>query len=367
MEKFGIEPVFPQTLSEIARFLLKCRAPDVPSQSASEIAAKDVADVEHRVRWLLLDNPAAKHAEPLGFSARDGDGNIRGLTLCFPAFFRQEEKRIAGLGSGSFFVDPAMRSAGFFLFKKYIARSGYSFYFATTCNLASAPLWQQLGGTAVPGSEIELVVPLKLDTVVANRVARRFPGTVATEIARLGGRCATPLFGLLSRSNAQIKVESCGDWEKLAALSRQHSRPDRLTSERSAEMLSWRYGPNSPMPSGDAYLIQDAQGNEGWFALSGVATRTADKVIGCTLLDAIWPSEKIRFRDILPQIIRMAPVRADAISIRCKADFDFTSAWRWFHRRRLASPRTYIIVAKGMPSVDVELFDYDDNDYVAWS
>jgi len=367
MEKFGIEPVFPQALTEIAGFLLKCRAPDMPSPSAGENAARDLADIEHRVRWLLLDNPAARDAEPLGFAARDQDGIIRGLTLCFPARFLRGEERISGLGSGSFFVDPAMRSAGFFLFKKYIARPGYSFYFATTCNLASAPLWKQLGGVAVRGSEVELVVPLKLDTVIANRVARKFPGAVATEIARFGGRCATPLFGLLSRSNARLKVESCRDWEKLAALSRRHIRPDCLTSERSEGMLYWRYGPNSPTAAAGVYLIRDNLGNEGWFALSGVATRASDKIMGCTLLDAIWPSKEIRFRDILPQIMRMAPVRADAISIRCKPDFDFASAWRWFHRRKPASPRAYVIAARGMSSMNAELFDYDDNDYVAWS
>src|ERR1700683_1318806 len=110
MEKFGIEPVFPHFLTEIAGFLFKCQAPEMATPSPGQTLVRETADIERRIRWLLLDNPAAKGSEPLGFCARDESGKIRGLTLCFPASFLRAGERITGLGSGSFFVDAAMRS-----------------------------------------------------------------------------------------------------------------------------------------------------------------------------------------------------------------------------------------------------------------
>jgi hypothetical protein len=367
MEKFVIEPVFPHFLSEIAGFLFKCRTPEMATSSARRTLMPDTPGIERRIRWLLLDNPAAKHSESLGFCARDESGTVRGLTLCFPASFLRAGERIAGLGSGSFFVDSAMRSLGFFLFKRYLACPGYAFYFATTCNVASAPLWRQLGGAAVARSEFELVLPLRLDSLAANRIARIMPGRFFAEAARMGGRCAVPLLRLSVRSDRHLKVEPCQDWNKLAALAWRHCLPDRVTSDRSAEMLYWRYGSDSPVQAGGIHLFRDSLGNEGWFALSGNTARTPGRAVGCTLLDVIWPSGKIDFRDILPQIIRSAPDSAEAVFIRCRPDFDFTKAWRWFVRQRLASPRAYVIAGKGAPSIRADLFDYEDNDYVAWS
>jgi hypothetical protein len=367
MKEIGIEPVFPPALPEIAEFLFAQRAAEAATLSGGQISLERPADIGRRLQWLLLDNPSARHGEPIGLCLRDGEGVIRGLNLCFPASFSLGNKKIAGLGSGSFFVDPNVKSLGFFLFRKYLACPGYAFYFATTCNAASAPLWKALGGRDVMRSEVEFVIPLQLDSMAALWVARKNAGGFATEIARWGGRCASPMLNIVARPRVHFDIKPCHDWEKLADLSRRCTSQQTLTSDRSADLLRWRYGPSSPMRNSTIYLISDSRGNEGWFALSDTPPRAPGKVRGCTLLDAIWPEAEINFRDILPRIAEVAPAAAEAVFIRCRADQDLAKAWRWFVLRRLAVPRAYVITAKGNTSLDVHSLDYDDNDYVAWS
>jgi hypothetical protein len=367
MEKTRIEAVFPSNLTEIAGFLLTRRRTDAGGQPGRQTAAESAHSVERRLRWLLLDNPTAAAGESIGFCLRDGGGAIRGLNLCFPAAFLLGDTRILGLCSGSFFVDASMQSLGFYLFRKYLAKAGYAFYFATTCNAASASLWKQMGGLAVTGSEIEYFIPLKLDSLLARRVARRSNSRVAIETARRAGSCADYFLRFVTRPAARMAVEPCQDWEKLADLSRRHRAGGTATSERSPELLQWRYGTDSPAHPCGTYLIRDSGGNEAWFALSHARPNGGGKTSGCTLLDAIWPREQMNFRDLAPEIMQTASGAADAVFVRCRADFDFAAGWRWVLRQRLAAPRACVIAPTAVSRVTPGLLDFDDNDYVAWS
>jgi len=367
MEKFDIEPVLPTKLTEIARFLVKCRTSDGSTPSLMQTYANGIADVEHRIRWLLLDNPAANGSEPLGFYVHDRTAGIRGVTLCFPARFTYGEKPVSGLGSGSFFVDMEAHSLGYYLFRKYLARPGYDFYFATTCNAASASLWKQLGGTSAGRSEIDYILPLRLDSLLATKVASRTRSHAAATLARLGGQCADAVLTLMTHASARLTVELCEDWDKLTELSRRHTPQNIISSERSANSLQWRYGPASPAHPCRIYLIRDTRGNEGWFALGRAAPTGKDGVTSCALLDAIWPTGKMAFRDLVPWIIRMAPESAEAVFVRCRPDTDLAAEWRWLLRRRLSGPRAYVIVPRSAPILPFGLMDYDDNDYVAWN
>src|SRR5207237_1273448 len=108
-----------------------------------------------------------------GFCIRDHLGIIQGLTLCFPAAFLTADERIVGLCSSDFFVDLGARTSGFYLFKRYLSSPGYSFFFTTTCIANSAALWEKLGGRAVPNSELEYILPLRLDTLLPALLAGR--------------------------------------------------------------------------------------------------------------------------------------------------------------------------------------------------
>jgi len=191
-------------------------------------------------------------------------------------------------GFGSFFVGPPARTLGFYLFKRYLHSPGYAFFFSTTCNANSGALWAKLGACAVPNSDVEYVLPLKLDVMLPFFLAGRTSSSLAAELARLVGRCANPVLQLLARQSAELTVEPCRDWEKLAELFRRHRSAHRITTDRSTVFLQWRYGPSSHNHPFDICVFRDKLGNEGWFSLGSII-REPQTIRGRVLLDAIWP------------------------------------------------------------------------------
>src|SRR5207247_2446242 len=112
-------------------------------------------------------------------------------------------------------IEPPARTLGFYLFKRYLNSPGYAFFFSTTCNANSGALWAKLGACTVPNSDVEYVLPLKLDVMLPFFLAGRTSSSLAAELARLVGRCANPVLQLLARQSAELTVEPCRDWETL--------------------------------------------------------------------------------------------------------------------------------------------------------
>lgn len=244
MTRFELQPVVRSTLPEVAAFMHRW-----PSEAAGPPAysppLETALSIERRLKWLLIGNPCATTDATLGYCLRDSLGVIRGINLFFPTPFVCADKRLPGLCSGSFFVEPRARSMGFYLFKRYLRTPGYAFYFSTTCNAASSVLWKGIGGQPVPHSETEYVFPLRLDVVIPAFVARRTSSQVAAGMARICGRSANPILRFLTRPSPKLAVEPCQDWEKLSELFRRHRPPEHITSDRSAALLEWRYGPGA--------------------------------------------------------------------------------------------------------------------------
>jgi hypothetical protein len=363
-ERFEIQPVLSSALLDVAAFLHRCRrdqAAGIAVHSPSQRVSESVLSIERRLGWLLVENPVAREDSVLGYCVRDRTGVIRGLNLCFPSAFLAGDQRLLGLCSGSFFVEPDARSMGFYLFKKYLSTPGYSFLFATTCNAYSEPLWRMLGGRAVPDSETEYILPLRLDVMIPAFVATRTSSEIASEIARIAGRCANPVLRFLTRPSAALTIEPCQDWEKLSELFHRH-RSANISTDRSPEFLRWRYGPASPVHPGGVYLFRDKQGNEGWFALGNLVRR---HVRGPCLLDLIWPQGKVSFKEIFPEILRFAAAGADAFFFRRQPGLEYREYCPWAIPHRLEA-RTFVISPRGAPTMALDSLDYDDNDYVAW-
>ncbi len=357
MERFEIHPVFLEALPEVAAFLHHW--PKV------EGASENVGDIERRLKWLLIDNPAVGHDSAVGQCIRDRAGAIRGLNLSYPAAFVSDDRRLLGLCAGSYFVDPAARSLGFYLFKKYLKTPGYDFYFASTCNAASSELWKTMGGCPVPNSGIEYIVPLRMDAVLASYIAARTSSQVAAGIARVCGLGANPILRLLTRPSNKLTIEPCQDWDKLAALFHSHRSPSEITSDRSPALLAWRYGPGSPSHPCGVYLVRDALGNEGWFALGDLTHGQGGQLRESVLLDAIWPREHMEFAAIFQEIIRGAAGSADTISFRWQPGLD-VSALSVAIPHKLPAPRAFVSVPKGASPLPLSVLDYDDSDYIAW-
>jgi len=343
VERFELHPVLRPALPEVAAFLHRWRSCEAEGSPVKDPVSETAASIERRLRWLLVDNPAATPDSTLGYCLCDGRGVIRGLNLCYPVTFLSANKWITGLGSGSFYVEPAARSLGFYLFKKYLGIPGYSFYFCSTCNTASSQLWRSIGSSPVPNSETEYILPLRLNAMIPAYVASRTSNQVAARFARMCGSGADPVLRLLTRSAAKLTVELCQDWEKLAELSRQHRTPDHITSDRSPALLQWRYGPGSPSYPCGVYLFRDKAGREGWFALGHFSRGKAEQFRASVLLDVVWPRELGR------------------------PGLDFCEYSRFVISRRLEAPQTFVSVPKGVASFPLDLLDYDDSDYIAWT
>jgi len=361
MKRFEIQPVLGSTLPEVASFLHRQRGE--PTTGAS-FRSPSRLGIERRLRWLLLGNPVAREDAHHGFCVRDPSGTIRGLTLCFPGAFLAGEQRLFGLGSGSLFVEPQARTAGFYLFKKYLSSPGYSFFFSTTCNTNSAALFCQLGGGPVPNSAPEYVLPIKLDTLLPALVAGKTMNGALPAIARVFGRCANPILRLFERQSAELTIVPCKDWRKLSDLFLRYRSKDWITTDRSVEYLQWRYGQNPDLYPSGVYLFQDKRGNEGWFSLGTMIRGSQGQIRGSVLLDAVWPREKMSFRDVFGGILQIAAPHAHALFFRPRPGLDYSECSPWIIPRRWASPSVFAIARKGDPrfaaaSLDLAFADGD--------
>ena len=367
MERFEIQPVLSSTLPDVAKFLHTWHSNESTTVGYQLYASEDVPSVERRLRWLLVENPVASGSSRFGFCVRDRLGAIRGLNLAFPAAFMWADQRVLGLCSSSFFVEPTVRPMGFYLFRKLLSSPGYSFFFVTTCNVHSAKLWSKLGGSAVPESELEYMLPLRFEVVGPAFVATKTTSKAALVAARICGRFANPVVRLLTQPLANLTIEPCCDWEKLSELSRRHRSLTEITTDRSVDFLKWRYGLATSLHRCGIYLFRDKQGNEGWFSV-GESTRGKQRQIRESfLLDAIWPREKMSFGGVFHEIIRLTARRADAIFFRSQPGRDYREYSRWAIPHRFAAPRAFALRAKGAPPLPIELLDYDDSEYSAWS
>jgi hypothetical protein len=356
MERFDIQPVLTSILPDVASFIWNWSTNRAEKSSNKRRRQENRLTVERRLRWVLLENPIATDFPQHGFCIRDSSGLIRGLLLSFPAAVLAADQRLLGLCSGSFFVEPQVRPLGFYLFKRYLASSAYSFFFATSCNENSGPVWTAVGAYADPNSETEYILPLRLDVTFPALLTSRTSRPVAARMARVIGSCAN-LLQLLTKNSAKLTIQPCRDWDKLSELFRRHRSAHVVTTDRSAAFLQWRYAQNSPHQAVDIFLFRDKRGNEGWFSLGVVVRGRQGQIRGHVLLDAIWPKDKMSFKDIFPSILDVTPVNSDAIYFRPRPDINYRHCSPWIFRRKLRGPQIFVHMAKGSAPLAISSLD----------
>jgi hypothetical protein len=262
-----------------------------------------------------------------------------------------------GLCSGSYFVEPQIRTAGFYLFKRYLDLPGPSFFFATTCNANSSAMWEKLGGKAAPDSGTEYILPLRFDVMLPAFLKGKSQNRIAGGVARVIGRGGNLASEFLSRRSTTLAVEPCRDWDKLSELSRRHRSDDLITAERSVPFLQWRYGATSPNHSAQICVVRNGRGSEGWFALGERMLGRDGHIRAAIVLDAIWPRSHIHFREIVPAIVQRASGWADAIFFPPRPRLDYRECSRWIVSRRFEAPRIWAMSSKGGPTLDWSCLD----------
>jgi hypothetical protein len=244
---------------------------------------------------------------------RAPDGRLGGVHLIFPARFRLGEQRLLGLGSCSFFVEPHARLQGFFLFRRFLQTPDVDFFFATTCNEASGALWRKLGGEAVPDSEATAILIQRPGPVAEELALRRRSGRLLAAVAGGLAHLATPLLELPGRGS-HLELRPCCDWDQFAWLAERHRDAARLTAERSAAYLAWRYTFTANPP--EVLAIREPAGPIGWVTVSRQQDEGSRRPIRrLLLLDLIADRARLDYRGLFRALRRWYAGRADLLTL----------------------------------------------------
>ena len=82
--RFEVQPIVGSALSDVAAFVSQCYNAEAEKSDGRKLDRESAFSVERRLRWLLIDNPAAsgRHT-PFGYCLRDEEGVIRGTRSMF--------------------------------------------------------------------------------------------------------------------------------------------------------------------------------------------------------------------------------------------------------------------------------------------
>lgn len=213
--------------------------PDVARFIAAQ-SGRTAETVESHLRWFLLENPARRPHDPLGFGLRSA-GELVGCILCSPQAFRFGNERIFFMGSSSFYVDDRHRGHGGRIFLQYRRLGIQHPLFGTSANAEAATLWKAAGASPIPYSDGELFGVLRWPPVVEEFVHRRHPSAV---LSRLAGSPISHLAGLVRRLNIDQDMsevlQPLTSPEQASDLA-VHDSSAKLTAMRDLPYIRWRY------------------------------------------------------------------------------------------------------------------------------
>jgi len=219
------------------------------------IAENDIADVarfiaaqsgrvaetvESHLRWFLLENPARRPQDPLGYALRSA-GELAGCILCSPQAFRFANERIVLMGSSSFYVDHRYRGHGGRIFLQYCRLANQQPLFGTSANAQAAALWKAAGASPIPYSDGELFGVFRWPPVIEELAHRWHPSRV---ISHLAGSPISHFAGLVRPLNidggASDALQPLTSVEQVSDLPI-HDSPAKLTAMRDLPYIRWRY------------------------------------------------------------------------------------------------------------------------------
>jgi hypothetical protein len=201
---------------------------------------RDPKTVEAHLRWFLLENPARRDSDPLGFGLRFSD-QLVGCILCVPQAFRFVDKRILLMGSSSFYVESRHRGYGGRIFLKFSRLANRLPLFGTSANAEAAALWKAAGASSIPHSDGEVFGVLHWPPVAEEFIHRRYANRA---LSRLAASSVSKLAGLLrplkidsDESNSVRPLASAEEVNDLPI----HDPATKLTAMRDSPYIRWRY------------------------------------------------------------------------------------------------------------------------------
>jgi uncharacterized protein YeeX (DUF496 family) len=214
--------------------------PEVASFIASQ-SGRSRDSVEAHLCWFLLENPALRAEDPLGFGLRSAD-QLVGCILCSPQFFRCEKQTILFMGSSLFYVDDRHRGYGGRIFLQYCRMGSRYPLFGTSANAEAAALWKAAGAHPIPHSDGELFGVLRWPPIAEEVVHRRYSNRV---LLALAGSSLATIAGafrpLKIDCSSSDKVRPLTSAEQVNDLLQLQNSSTELTAARDLPYLRWRY------------------------------------------------------------------------------------------------------------------------------
>jgi hypothetical protein len=214
--------------------------PEVASFIATQ-SSRSRESVEAHLRWFLLENPALRAQDPLGFGLRSAD-RLVGCILCSPQLFRCEKQAIFFMGSSLFYVDDRHRGYGGRIFLQYCRMGNRHPLFGTSANVEAAALWKAAGARPIPHSEGELFGVLRWPPIAEEVAHRRYSNR---PLSALAGSSLATIAGafrpLKIECSSSDKLRPLTSAERVSDLLQRHNFSTKLTAARDLPYLRWRY------------------------------------------------------------------------------------------------------------------------------
>jgi hypothetical protein len=216
-------------LEEIARFINRFSESETPISRAVE-----------RLSWILLQNPARKPGDPLGWLLRTSSKEIGGCLCCAPQKFCFAQKTFTLMMANSFYVDDRHRGAGASLFLKFLQLGRCCPLFVSSANPTVAEMWQKLGAYPLANSNHELLGIIRWPPLLRESLFRK---TDNNRIAQFTSALASPFLRPrhdLLRDSAEAELRPLATPAAASALCAGH-RSGKITCFRDVAFLQWRY------------------------------------------------------------------------------------------------------------------------------
>lgn len=295
-------------------------------------------------RWRTVDNPARPADLELGHCIRRDNSEIAGVHLVCPFRYRRGEHRLTGLASSTYFADDDARMQAFFLFRRFLALAGFDFYFANTCNVYSARVWEKCGGRSAPDSEKQWLVPLRIGPLVREMLVRRGWKRLAG-LGRAAGSVADLIGGKPAAS--ELKLEPTNDLQYMAESAELWRNPSHLVPDRDSSYLRWQYHEGPAAQCKTVFRFQDAAtGRDGWIAVSVGPAGVDRNLEVATIADWVVPPPPFDFANVVRAVARHFAGAADAVVFRPRLDMAMTSRVPRLRQRKYPAPQYYLMPAR---------------------
>jgi hypothetical protein len=228
-QNLQLHEIAPSDLEEVARFISRVSGSDTSLTRALQ-----------RLSWILLENPARKPSDFLGWCLRVPSGEVVGCMCCAPQRFCFGQTTFTLMMANSFYVDDRYRGGGTSIFLKYLQLGRRYPLFVSSANATVAKMWQKLGGYPLGNSDHEVIGILRWPPLLAESVYRR---TASDSLAQMMAALASAWFRVPRRllsGAAEGKLLPIDSPEEAARICAEH-RSDNITSCRDASFLKWRY------------------------------------------------------------------------------------------------------------------------------